>query len=302
MTTPAHIPSVEPAELTIEEEVQKALVRVNLTDEKIAELMAEASKYLKPIETAEQYTAANNARERIAKVRRIGDKSLDAIDRRRIDRNRYEMTMVQNLRAKINEPELLLASVLKPWEAEVERKKEEERKAVEAQRQQRVVAGRGDVAVAVAPVAGGKVGHAVEHRAHRSQTEGGEDDKPEEDAEDMTVRRQQRVFDDMAQHLGARQFAGIEVAPFGQQPAGLVFVTARQRVADVGEVVAELPKAQREVEQPDIEGQRQHQAEVADEQMQGRHQHRGYAHRHAPHHPGVVGLPGVEIAARPAHP
>ena len=78
----------------------------------------------------------------------------------------------------------------------------------------------------------------------------------------MAVRGQQRVFDDVAQHLGARQFAGIEVAPLGQQPARLVLVTAVQRLADVGEVVAELAEAQRQVEQRDVEGQRQQQAEM----------------------------------------
>ena len=137
MSTPAHTPTIEAAELTIEEEAQKALVKANLTDEKIAELLAEANKYLTPIETTERYLEVKEAEKRIAKVRRIGDKNLDAIDRRRIDTNKYQMQMVQELRAKIHEPELLLASVIKPWEAEVKRKQEEEEAAIQAMREER---------------------------------------------------------------------------------------------------------------------------------------------------------------------
>ncbi|HQW07211.1 MAG TPA: hypothetical protein PLN12_15105 [Flavobacteriales bacterium] len=137
MSTPAHTPTIEAAELTIEEEAQKALVKANLTDEKIAELLAEANKYLTPIETTERYLEVKEAEKRIAKVRRIGDKNLDAIDRRRIDTNKYQMQMVQELRAKIHEPELLLASVIKPWEAEVKRKQEEEEAAIQDMREER---------------------------------------------------------------------------------------------------------------------------------------------------------------------
>jgi hypothetical protein len=137
MSTPAHTPTIEVAELSIEEEAQKALIKANLTDEKIAELLAEANKYLTPIETTERYLEVKEAEKRIAKVRRIGDKNLDAIDRRRIDTNKYQMQMVQELRAKIHEPELLLASVIKPWEAEVKRKQEEEEAAIQAMREER---------------------------------------------------------------------------------------------------------------------------------------------------------------------
>ena len=63
----------------------------------------------------------------------------------------------------------------------------------------------------------------------------------------MAVRRQQRVLDHMTQQLGARQLAGVEVPPLGQQAARLQFIAPFERRTQVGKVVAELPKAEREV-------------------------------------------------------
>jgi hypothetical protein len=120
--------------------------------------------------------------------------------------------------------------------------------------------------------------------------------------EHVAVRRQQRVFDHVAQHLGARQFAGVEVAPFGQALTRQVLVAAVERVADVGEVVAELTKTQREVQHPHVDGQCQQQAVVLGQQVQGRHQQCRAQHRHAPHHPGVARLARIEVAPGPSHP
>ena len=75
----------------------------------------------------------------------------------------------------------------------------------------------------------------------------------------MAVRGQQRVLDHVAQQLGARQLARIEVAPLGEQAARLDLVAALERLADVGEVVAELAKAERQVQHRDVERQRQQQ-------------------------------------------
>ena len=90
----------------------------------------------------------------------------------------------------------------------------------------------------------------------------------------MTVRGQQRMFDHVAQELGARQLAGIQVAPLREQAARLVLVAALEGIADVGEVVAELAEAQRQVEHRHVEGERQQQAEVADRAVGQRHQQR----------------------------
>ena len=69
------------------------------------------------------------------------------------------------------------------------------------------------------------------------------------------MRGEQRVLDQVAQELLRRQLAGIEVPPFGQQAPRLDLVSALERVADVGEVVAELAKAERHVQDGDVECQ-----------------------------------------------
>ena len=64
------------------------------------------------------------------------------------------------------------------------------------------------------------------------------------------------MLDHVAQQLGARQLARVEMAPLGEQAPRLDLVAALERVADVGEVVAELAKAERQVQHRDVEGQR----------------------------------------------
>ena len=50
----------------------------------------------------------------------------------------------------------------------------------------------------------------------------------------MTVRGQQRVFDDVAQQLGARQLARVEMTPFAEQAPGFVFIgTIRELSATI---------------------------------------------------------------------
>ena len=59
----------------------------------------------------------------------------------------------------------------------------------------------------------------------------------------MPMRSEQGVFDDVAQQLGARQLAGIEVQPLPELRTRGVLVAAVERFTDVGEEVAELPEA-----------------------------------------------------------
>ena len=70
------------------------------------------------------------------------------------------------------------------------------------------------------------------------------------------MRRQQGMLDHVAQQFGGRQLAGIEMAPLAQEPARLDLVAVVERLADVGEVVAELAKAERQVEDGDVERER----------------------------------------------
>ena len=85
--------------------------------------------------------------------------------------------------------------------------------------------------------------------------------------------------------------------------ARLVLVAALERVADVGEVVAELAKAERQVQHQHVERERR-------AARASRPAHRctsaasgaGATDRDEPDDPGVVRAPGVEVAAGPAHP
>ena len=126
------ITKIEPVEITLEEELNKALVKANITEEVLEALNKKASEAAKPIENHAQYLQVKEVNKEIAKVRLVGQKNLQAIDRRRIDRNAYERDKVQELMAKIQQPELILAGVLAPWEKEQKRLVQEEQDRVAA--------------------------------------------------------------------------------------------------------------------------------------------------------------------------
>jgi hypothetical protein len=131
------IAKIEPAEITLEEELQNALVKANITNEVIEALNKKASEAAKPIKDHAQYLRVKEVNKEIAKVRLVGQKNLQAIDRRRIDRNAYERDKVQELLAKIQQPELILAGVLAPWEKEQKRLVQEEQDRVAALKEAR---------------------------------------------------------------------------------------------------------------------------------------------------------------------
>jgi hypothetical protein len=131
------IAKIEPAEITLEEELQNALVKANITNEVIEALNKKASEAAKPIKDHAQYLRVKEVNKEIAKVRLVGQKNLQAIDRRRIDRNAYERDKVQELLAKIQQPELILAGVLAPWEKEQKRLAQEEQDRVAALKEAR---------------------------------------------------------------------------------------------------------------------------------------------------------------------
>ena len=111
------ITKIEPVEITLEEELNKALVKANITEEVLEALNKKASEAAKPILNHAHYLQVKEVNKEIAKVRLVGQKNLQAIDRRRIDRNAYERDKVQELMAKIQQPELILA----PWDKEQNR-------------------------------------------------------------------------------------------------------------------------------------------------------------------------------------
>ena len=64
----------------------------------------------------------------------------------------------------------------------------------------------------------------------------------------MSVGGKHRILNHMAHDLAAGQFAGIDLAPLGQQLTRGGFIAVVERVANVGEIVAELPEPQRDVQ------------------------------------------------------
>lgn len=62
------------------------------------------------------------------------------------------------------------------------------------------------------------------------------------------MRRQYRVLDHMAHDLAARQHAHIHLLPVRQALARHILFATFERVADAGEVVTELPEAQRDIQ------------------------------------------------------
>jgi hypothetical protein len=156
--------------------------------------------------------------------------------------------------------------------------------------------------VAKGPVAADKFGHPVQHRAGRAEAQRRQHHEPEEDAEDVAVRRQQRMLDHVAQQLGAGQFARVEVAPLGEQAARLVLVATVQGIADVGVVVAELAKAQREVEHADDRWPAPAARCTRARARRSAVSSAGQQHGDTPDHPGVVRLARVEVAPGPRDP
>ena len=170
------------------------------------------------------------------------------------------------------------------------------------QAHQPLVQGHAERAALEGPVATRELGHSIQHGAGRTQAERRQHDEPEEDAEDVPVRGQQRMLDHMAQQFGPRQLARVEMAPLGEQLARAALVTAVECVADVGEIVAELAKAEAQVQHRDVPHQTEKNVDVRQTEINRAGKHRRHAHRHAPHDPRVMVTPGVEIAPGPAHP
>ena len=77
----------------------------------------------------------------------------------------------------------------------------------------------------------------------------------------MTVHGDDRRFKRMTHDLADRHFDGIEPGPLVQdRPRGMQ-VVAVERLVDVGEVVAELPEPEGQVQQQHIPDQRQRDAD-----------------------------------------
>ena len=156
---------------------------------------------------------------------------------------------------------------------------------------------RGQRAAARRPVAGDKLGHAVQHRAARAQTQGGQHREPGQHAKHMAVSGDHAVLDHMANDFAAREFAHFHLLPFGQSHAGALGVTLFQRVANAGEVIAELPETEREIQHRHIPQQGHGPADPMHQRpMDAKRDGRGHEHGNGPGHPAMGGRSGVEIS------
>jgi len=136
MTTPAHIPTIEPAELTVEEEMQRALARVSLTDQKIAEMVSMAAA-VPPVTDPDTEQQALKTLKEVNKWSVIGRKNIAAIHQRSVDTWKLSGRVSKEIEGRLREPELLIEAKLAPYRAEQQRKREEQEAMVAAMREQR---------------------------------------------------------------------------------------------------------------------------------------------------------------------
>ena len=99
-----------------------------------------------------------------------------------------------------------------------------------------------------------------------------------------------------------RQLARVKVPPLTEQAPRLILLATRERVANVGEVVTELAKAERQIEHPDVDGQSQSQAVMRGQQVQRRCRQRRRQDRDAPDDDRMPLAASVEIPPSPANP
>ena len=131
------IVTIETSEPTVAEELERSLIKVDVTDQKIAEMLALAATVAKPITSWEQYNEADRVRKQVKQVRLIGEKGIERVDRRYLDLRQASLAKKKELMAKIHEPELIIEVHTKAWEKEVERKKKEEEDLVMKMREER---------------------------------------------------------------------------------------------------------------------------------------------------------------------
>jgi hypothetical protein len=112
--------TIEPVTLTIAEELDQALVRANITEAVLQQLLEKALPHAKPIENDEQFKAAERARLDIRQVRLLGEKGIEAVDRRYLELRQASLARKKELLEKINEPELLIEIHTTAWKRKLE--------------------------------------------------------------------------------------------------------------------------------------------------------------------------------------
>jgi hypothetical protein len=132
--------TIESTTPTIAEELDQALVRANITEAVLQQLMEKALPHARPIETEEQFKAAERARLDIRQVRLIGEKGIEAVDRRYLELRQASLARKKELLEKINEPELLIEVHTTAWKRRKEEEEAERLRQIEAMREERKAA------------------------------------------------------------------------------------------------------------------------------------------------------------------
>ena len=155
----------------------------------------------------------------------------------------------------------------------------------------------------VTPVTGHKLAAAVQNSAGWPQPERRQHRIPGQNPENVAVRLQHRILDDTTNQFTTWQFANIRLAPLRQEFACAILVASVQGIPDVREMVAELAKAQRHVEQRRApEGRKGPAQQIRQQHVDGERKKRGQSHREAPDDPSVIRPARIEIPVAPASP
>ena len=118
----------------------------------------------------------------------------------------------------------------------------------------------------------------------------------------MAVRSQHRVLNDMAHDFAARQQTGIDLLPIGQQLTRGLFIAHVQGVANGGEMVTELAKTQRHIQNQHAPDKSQQAVHAPQEPVDAESQQRRQQHRQGPGQPAMLLATGVQVATAPARP
>ena len=95
----------------------------------------------------------------------------------------------------------------------------------------------------------------------------GQKDEPENDAEDIAMRSDQRLFDGQTGDFAGAGFVVGAAAPLADQLPRTGKLTHSQGQLDVGEIVADVTETHRQVEHDHIEGQRQDEVDVPEQEL-----------------------------------
>ncbi|OIQ68813.1 hypothetical protein GALL_495910 [mine drainage metagenome] len=104
------------------------------------------------------------------------------------------------------------------------------------------------------------------------------------------------MFDGLLRDVARAHVHRVQLLPLFEQAARGCRVIVVECVLDIGEVMAELPETEGEIQYDHIPGQRKHQAEMQRGQVNGQSDQSRQQHGNEPGGDAVVPLTGIEVA------